>query len=234
MRLIFANILNKCYLYMNARNCFLISAAMMSAALLGACTGKSLSTDGTVTGGQAVDLGLNVEWAAWNIGAESPEDAGYYFAWGETSEKADYSQETYMYYDPEGYWDQITIGPGILGGQYDAASVLWGEGWRMPAEEEIVQLINKCKWETVEYKGIIGEKVTGPNGNSIFFPAAGVRKGTGLEGYGSSGAYWVGERPAGRSSAYYLGMQDGDPQWSITRACWDGCTIRAVRSKRGR
>ena len=31
-----------------------------------------------------VDLGLSVKWATCNVGAEKPEDAGLYFAWGET------------------------------------------------------------------------------------------------------------------------------------------------------
>ena len=36
-----------------------------------------------------VDLGLpsGTLWATMNVGASSPEDCGYYFAWGETSTK---------------------------------------------------------------------------------------------------------------------------------------------------
>ena len=35
-------------------------------------------------GHEYVDLGLSVKWATCNVGAEKPEDAGLYFAWGET------------------------------------------------------------------------------------------------------------------------------------------------------
>ncbi len=193
---------------------------------------KKGSGDAEITSGQTVNLGLSVDWAAWNIGAESPEESGWYYAWGETTPKADYTLETYKHYDEEGYWDKITVGTTILGGGYDVANAAWGEGWRMPAEEELLELINKCKWENATYKGIQGQKVTGPNGNSIFFPATGHRSGTELKGYGSSGAYWIGERPAGSSSAYYLGIDNGDVMWSITRTCADGCNIRAVKKKK--
>lgn len=30
-----------------------------------------------------VDLGLSVMWASCNLGASSPEETGYYYAWGE-------------------------------------------------------------------------------------------------------------------------------------------------------
>lgn len=57
----------------------------------------------------------------------------------------------------------------------DAATVNWGSKWRMPTNEEFEELRNKCKWEKVNFNGYIAYKVTGPNGNSIFFIAKWLR-----------------------------------------------------------
>ena len=45
---------------------------------------------GTINGHDYVDLGLSVMWATCNIGANSPEEYGDYFAWGEAETKARY------------------------------------------------------------------------------------------------------------------------------------------------
>ena len=52
------------------------------------------ASEPTLTEGQVVDLGLSVYWASCNLGAESPEEFGNYYAWGETSPKSKYSKET--------------------------------------------------------------------------------------------------------------------------------------------
>lgn len=55
-----------------------------------------------------VDLGLSIKWATCNIGSESPEEYGDYYAWGETEEKNLYDGYTYKYYiNNKGY---INIG----------------------------------------------------------------------------------------------------------------------------
>lgn len=135
-----------------------------------------------------VDLGLSVYWAGWNVGASSPEGDGGYYAWGETTEKTDYTESSYQYYN-NGY---IDIGSNISDTRYDVALAEWGSGWRMPSEKEFEELLNKCTWTWTTYKGVNGYKVTGPNGNSIFLPAAGYRDGTELHNRGSYGYYWSG------------------------------------------
>ena len=44
-----------------------------------------------------VDLGLpsGTLWATCNVGADKPEDFGDYFAWGETTPKDAYDEESY-------------------------------------------------------------------------------------------------------------------------------------------
>lgn len=105
---------------------------------------------------QAVDLGLSVKWAKQNLVAD-----GYaYFAWGETGGKTEYSIGTSLSYDKD-----VQFG--------DAARTVLGNGWRVPTEKEMQELIDKCTWTWMTVDGKQGYKVTGRNGNSIFLPAEG-------------------------------------------------------------
>ena len=74
--------------------------------------------------------------------------------------------------------------------QYDAARANWGGDWRMPTEAEMKELLEECKWKWTKQNGNRGYRVTGPNGNSIFLPAAGCRDGSSLDYAGSFGCYW--------------------------------------------
>ena len=141
-----------------------------------------------ITPGKEIDLGLpsGTIWAGWNVGATSPEEYGDYYAWGETTTKEDYSEATYKYWNKK----YINIGSNISGTKYDVARQKWGGSWRMPTKAEIDELTNKCKWTLCKYKGVSGYKVIGPNGNSIFLPAAGYRLGTSLRNDGIFGYYW--------------------------------------------
>lgn len=111
----------------------------------------------------AVDLGLSVKWASFNLGARSQEEYGNYYAWGATNPETKY-KEGYDSKYPEG----STLNP-----EDDAAAVNLGGKWRMPTFDEIKELKDKCRFEWTSVNGISGARITGPNGNSIFFPATG-------------------------------------------------------------
>ena len=161
-------------------------------------------TIGTV--GEAVDLGLSVKWASWNVGASSPEGYGAYFAWGETDMKWDYDWSTYKWcngdynkltkYCPTNiadYWDGTGSPDGktVLDLEDDAARANWGGTWRMPTDAEWTELRNNCTWTWTTQNGVNGRLVTSnSNGNSIFLPAAGGRGDSGLGDAGSYGRYW--------------------------------------------
>ena len=123
----------------------------------------------TVSTGQVVDLGLSVYWASCNLGADSQEESGDYYAWGETKTRRNYSKDSYTYYDSNKE-TFINIGKNISGTQYDAATVNLGSEWRMPNATEMSELYNNCTWEWTQVNGVNGYKVTGKNGNSLFFP----------------------------------------------------------------
>ena len=149
--------------------------------------------DGRDEGHVYVDLGLSVKWATCNVGASSPEEYGDYFAWGETTTKAEYTSDNHPTYgltisqlQSQGYIDNN----GNLTAQHDAATVNWGGDWRMPTNAEQQELINNCIWTWTMQNGVKGYKVEGPNGNSIFLPAAGYRDGSSLYNAGSLGNYW--------------------------------------------
>ena len=71
----------------------------------------------------------------------------------------------------------------------DAAYVNKGSSWRMPTVDQIVELNLSCSWQWTERHGVKGQLLTGPNGNTMFLPAAGFRKGSSLNGDGVYGSY---------------------------------------------
>lgn len=181
----------------------------------------------------AVDLGLSVYWASCNVGATSPEEYGDYFAWGETTTKSDYSSATSVTYGlsiTELESRGIIGSDGNLTAAYDAATANWGGSWRMPTLDEMKELLNKCTWEWTTQNGVYGRKVTGPNGNSIFLPAAGYRYDTSLDGAGSYGYCWS---AAPSSYGYYacnLYFNSGNCGWGDYSRD-HGFTVRPVSEK---
>lgn len=157
-----------------------------------------------------VDLGLpsGTLWCTHNVGASAPEESGNYYQWGETKTAPDnnYVEDNCAVCDKSveellslGYIDENNN----LTPQYDAAIANLGENWRMPTKEECQELVDNCSWEWTTQNGVKGSKVTGPNGNSIFLPAAGDRLNKAASNYGSLGRYWN-TKLSSKNSAYTL------------------------------
>ena len=143
---------------------------------------------------EAVDLGLpsGLKWAPFNLGASAPEEFGYYYAWGETEPKSDYSWSTYKF--ARSFSTMITKYHAgdkktILDPEDDVAHVTLGSKWRIPTVDEWRELIEQCTWTKISRNGINGRLVTGNNGNSIFLPAAGDRYETTLRNANAVGYY---------------------------------------------
>lgn len=184
-----------------------------------------VNTDrGALNGHEWVDLGLSVRWATCNVGASNPSDYGNYYAWGETKTKSSYTEGNSKTYN--------VVMPDISGEpKYDAATANWGEGWRMPTKEELEELVDKCDWEWTSQSGRNGYKVTGPNGNSIFLPAAGWRYGASLNVAGGFGRYWSSTPYGGNTlHAYslYFGSGHRYVGWNVR---FDGRSVRPVSDK---
>ncbi len=163
-----------------------------------------------------VDLGLpsGLLWATCNVGANSPEEYGDYFAWGETEPKSSYSISNYSY----------SSNPKVLPLSADAAHVNWGGDWRMPTKEEFEELIECCSWLWITQNEVNGHKVTGQNGNSIFLPD------TDGDMYWSSSLdiYWAHDEEYGPVGAYYLWLCRGYGMLECVESRYRGRPVRAV------
>ena len=166
---------------------------------------KNLEDQLYINGLRYVDLGLpsGTKWATCNVGANSPEEYGNYYAWGETSTKSSYAYNNSRTY-------KINLGEiaGVPG--YDPARAAWGSEWRLPTAQELQELVDRCVWEWTSQGAHYGYKVTGPNGNSIFLPAAGYRYESSLNDVAKCGWYWSSTPyESGTQSAYFLYFNSG-------------------------
>ena len=144
-------------------------------------------------GYEYVDLGLSVKWATCNVGASSPEQAGLYFAWGETTGyTADQVKSGVRKFDKASY-KTASISSNLTLAQ-DAAHVNLGGNWRMPTKDEWQELRDNCNavWtENYNGTGVSGYIFTSKvNGNSVFFPAAGYCRSSSVRFVGSDGYCW--------------------------------------------
>jgi uncharacterized protein YjdB len=165
-----------------------------------------------------VDLGLSVNWATFNVGTSLPEKSVYYYAWGETEPKSEYSWGTYKYC--EGSSSTITKynntdNKTILDPEDDVAHVLWGDNWRMPTETEFMELCDpeNCTWTWTSLNGEQGYMITsikvGYRGRSIFIPAGGYKSGAATSSVGSYGYY--------NSSTLYTGAVENQMGLKISK-----------------
>lgn len=159
---------------------------------------------------EAVDLGLSVKWASCNLGAIYPEDSGNYYAWGETEPKDTYSQSNYKFFSLVGttyqlnkYCTSTEYGPvdnkTALENEDDAAYVTSDGLWRMPTKEEFDELM-ALDWALVQ-QPVLGFRVKGNNGNSIFLPATKYKPETSSS---NPPTYYWSSTTAGDKSAYCL------------------------------
>lgn len=132
-----------------------------------------------------VDLGVNVYWATFNLGANSPEGFGAYYAWGETDPKDTYTWENYKWgtqYHLTKYCQNSQFGTpdgkSELDSEDDAATVAWGSAWRTPTNWDWNELFNNCSWESTHLNGIpvykVTSKKTGYTDKFIYLPVTGA------------------------------------------------------------
>lgn len=196
-----------------------------------------------INGHKFVDLQLpsGLLWAETNVGAEKTTDCGGYYAWGETKEKADYSEATYLYGHSYANMSKYNAADGQrkLDTGDDAASVCWGDSCRMPTLNEFIELKDtaNCLWTWAEKVTAPGDTVRGyevksrRNGRSIFLPAAGAHNGTHLYLNGTNGTYWTSSlSDENTGDAFTISFYFANCSW-YRNARYIGSSIRAVADK---
>lgn len=164
-----------------------------------------------LNGREAIDLGLSIKWATCNVGADTPEDYGGIYMWGDTNPETREYNTWSTYLDDYGNPIQEDSDCGtskdplrnyvypydksISGTKFDIVTSLWGGNWQMPTLEQWEELSGKCSWIWGTRNEVNGWTIIGPNGNSIFLPAAGYHltsDGIGyMYGVGEYGTYWT-------------------------------------------
>ncbi len=173
------------------------------------CTNE-VTTTGYHNGHTYVDLGLpsGTLWSTTNIGATSPEQYGWHFAWG------DKDPQTSQYKSNKT--------------NYDTAAKNWGGNWKMPKLADFDELLTYCTWSISRYKGVTGYKfVSKQNDNIIFFPFAGDLVSAKSHVF-IEGRYWSASMDSNGIHPIALHLLHVPDIHSSTRTC--GFTIRPVLS----
>lgn len=158
-----------------------------------------------VAGHPYVDLGLpsGTLWAIYNVGSSAAEDGGSFFTWGEvdsvdihaTGHESRWIDMTCSQLMEDGIVDSL----GNLISIYDAATANWGENWKMPTENNFIELYSYCYVYREMLNGQNGVLyVSRLNGNVLFIPAAGASTGTGILYNGFD--YWT---STARNESYF-------------------------------
>ncbi|MCH5222833.1 MAG: fibronectin type III domain-containing protein [Muribaculaceae bacterium] len=136
-----------------------------------------------------VDLGLEsgLKWAKYNVGATSATDLGGLYGFGDVTGV------------------MTSLDPADYNSGADVAAVAYSNKATLPTAADWEELFNSCKLEWTSDNGVEGFKVTGPNGNSIFLPAAGSRTMSDISGAGSKGYYLT--KTGGSDSKYYTAYE---------------------------
>ena len=202
-------------------------------------TTTTLDDDVDINDGDFVDLGLDVKWAKYNLGAKPGKNAedwyGDYYAWGETEPKLKYIWTNYKYLnsDEENLlkYNKKDRKNSLMPND-DAATVNWGRPWRMPRREDYEVLLEHTtnRWVT-DYKGIQGLNgrvfTSKVNGNKLFIPAAGYCFGSRIGGSDCSySGLWTSNLSYDRADqACFMGMD----RFSIEMGCCSRCIGYPIR-----
>ena len=210
--------------------------------------GENMNSEGT-KGHDYVDLGLpsGTLWATCNVGADTPEGYGDYFAWGETTSKTNFTWLTCKYanngdrrkltkycndasFGNNGFTDKLTV----LQASDDAATANWGKGWRTPTKDEWQELKDNTTSTWTTKNGVQGRLFTASNGRTLFLPAVGYHSGDKLYAVGNNGTYWSSSLETGTSGphlAWYFFCNSGNCNVNNSFRAYGRC-VRPVRSSR--
>lgn len=191
----------------------------------------------------AVDLGLSVKWASCNVGANSPEEYGNYYGWGDITGQniikgTDHVYEIDYQFPPRNSSEPLPSS--ITNGKFDMAKANWGDSWRLPTKEEAQELLDHCTISKADkYNGNYCFKITGPNGNCIYIPLLGERWAPAIVWTGDISYICMNSDEHSRL-AYALVISETDDSGALTGKIskkldhvvrWYGRPVRAVMDK---
>ena len=181
-------------------------------------------------------------WATCNLGSTTPEGYGNYYAWGEVRTKTTYNWSTYAYgtadnqltkycnnseYGLNGFTDNLTT----LQSSDDVATVVLGNGARIPTKAEWQELLDNTTAEWTTVNNVNGRKFTAANGSSLFLPAAGHRVLRSLYYDGTYGDYWSSSLHESNPDYAWIVFFGSDNQGVSYDIRYCGFSVRAVRSQ---
>lgn len=206
---------------------------------------KSIFSAPRTNSKEFVDLGLSVDWATCNIGADSPEMTGDYFAWGETETKKNkqFTKKEYKLGTPKFLSMKILRYNNddnlmSLSLSDDAAFCQWGREWRMPTKDEVQELIDNCNFEYIPYKQIdrinriyVYKCTSKINGNHIIIPCGGKIINGEIDEYNTAASLWSSLRFGLENMAETLHLFYDLSLTMISVDRWNGIPIRPVHEK---
>ena len=190
---------------------------------------------------EAVDMGLSVYWAPCNRGTSKPEQAGSYFAWGETSSKESYTWATYELCKGTARTLQaynVSSGYGVVDNatrllpKDDAARAIMGGRWRIPTKEDWAELRKECTWVLGAMNKVQGYYVTsnkeGYTDKTIFIPFVGYKSGEEIKFDEAHGYYWMSDLFTSTPSEAYIEYIHTTSHYLNSHLRCDGLPIRPV------
>ena len=192
---------------------------------------------------EMVDLGLpsGNKWAKCNLGANSEEESGLYFQWGDTKGWTKEQIGVDKVFDWANYkWSidgsssnlskyNSSDNKTVLDLEDDAVYVALGGNWKMPTYEDWQELYNNTERQWTQVNGVNGYKCTASNGNYIFLPAAGSCSGSSLNYEGSNSNFWTSSLSSvgpGNAFSCYFSSSWFSPDLSYTR--YNGFSVRGI------
>ncbi len=153
---------------------------------------------------RAVDLGLSVLWADRNLGAKNSDESGYFFT--RTGKQIEKTTKRYSEID-----EAILAQPSLGMTAFDAAHMLLSHGWRLPTEEEMVELKTRCQWGQAQYNNKKEANVLIVTNNqdiSLRIPLSGfMLKSSGFTKEGHATMFWLAENTP--HNVFYIHPQNG-------------------------
>ena len=170
--------------------------------------------------------GTPIRWATRNVAARgtfaaTPESAGMLFQWNRPQE-----------------WNNTDAGIPTDWGNIPTESATWirandpcPEGWRVPTVEELRALRGAGVSDWTQLNGVSG-RFFGSDNNTIFLPAAGLRRAYGaLYNVGYWGYFWSSTQGTNTTTAWGLQIVSGTTGVQGNNNRFNGFSVRCVADK---